>query len=251
MNHDEISELLGAYAIDAVDDHERAIVEEHLVGCARCRAEVQEHQEVATFLAHSGGDAPAGLWERIAESLEEAPPSLRLAPVPPAGETSNVRSLGRRRPGRGRVALAALAAAAVAVVAILGVQLHQQSERIDDLQTALEDPMVPAFQAALADPDSKIIDLVSSDGETVVRGAITDDGIGYLRASSLPELSPDRTYQLWGRAGDQLVSLGVLGAEPKVVAFPAERYDLFAITEEASPGVVASANDPVVAGTSA
>ncbi|MPY95836.1 MAG: hypothetical protein GEV08_23115, partial [Acidimicrobiia bacterium] len=91
----EIIDLLGAFALDAVDDDERAIVEEHLAVCARCRAEVAEHREVASLLAHGGGPAPEGLWPRIADSLAAPPPELRLAPVPPSGEAP------RRRPCRG------------------------------------------------------------------------------------------------------------------------------------------------------
>ncbi|MEA3055576.1 MAG: hypothetical protein QOD30_1008, partial [Actinomycetota bacterium] len=51
-SHDEIQELLGAYALDAVDPDERSDVEDHLRDCARCRAEVAEHRDTAAFLAH-------------------------------------------------------------------------------------------------------------------------------------------------------------------------------------------------------
>ena len=71
MTHDEISGLLGAYALDAVEGDERAAVEEHLLSCARCRAEVAEHREVAALLAHGGADAPDGLWDRIAGNLDD------------------------------------------------------------------------------------------------------------------------------------------------------------------------------------
>src|SRR5687767_15186390 len=81
MTHDQISELLGAYSLDAVDPDERELVEAHLLTCARCRAEVADHREVASLLAHSGSDAPEGLWDRIAGSLEEAPPALEMPPV--------------------------------------------------------------------------------------------------------------------------------------------------------------------------
>lgn len=243
MTHDEIRDLLGAYALDAVDDDERAMLDEHVADCARCRAEVAEHREVATLLAHSGGDAPDGLWQRIAGSLDDSPPSLRLAPIPPAAPASRRRS---RRP------LAPLAAAAaIAVAAILGVQLRRQGERIDDLQSAMADPMVTAFDAAITDPDSDLLELTSADGDLVLRGAVTDDGTGYLSASALPDLPSDRTYQLWGVAGDEVVSLGVLGEAPEVVSFPAERYEAFAVTEEDAPGVVASRNDPVASGGTA
>ncbi len=236
--HAEISELLGAYALDAVDDDERELVRAHLAGCARCRAEVQEHREVATFLAHEGGDAPEALWSRIAASLEESPPGLRLVAAAPAA---------RRLPRPGRLSLVAAAAAAL-VVGVLGVQVTRQDDRIDELEVALTDPLEVAYAAALADPRSEILELASADGQVALRGAVAPDGTGYLRADPLPPLDPDRTYQLWGGSGDQLVSLGVLGGDPDIVAFAARPYELFAITEEVRPGVVTSANPPVVSG---
>lgn len=247
MNHDEISELLGAYALDAVDDDERRVVEEHLVACARCRAEVAEHREVATFLAHTGGDAPEGVWDRIAGALDEPPPELRLAPapMPPRPDVDVVRT---RRGAPSRVALAALAAAAAVVVA-LGFEVRRQDDRIDELQLALQDPLAPAFQAAIEDGDSRVLELTSADGELLLRGAVTEDGVGYLPADALPDLEDGRTYQLWGAAGGDLVSLGVLGDDPAIVSFAAEPYEAFAITEEDAPGVVVSEADPVVAGT--
>lgn len=244
MTHEEITELLGAYALDAVDGDEQAVVEEHLGTCARCRAEVQEHREVATLLAHTGGDAPAGLWQRIASSLEEAPPGLRLVPVVGSGTTPPP------RPRRlvWRAAIGAVAASVI-VVTLLSAQLHRQDQRIDDMQAALQDPLLLALSGAVTDPDSQLIELSSADGEVVLRGAITDEGVGYLSASPLPDLPDGRTYQLWGGAGDELVSLGVLGDEPRIVSFAAEPYELFAITEEAAPGVVTSQNRPVAAGS--
>lgn len=243
MTHDEIADLLGAYALDAVDPDERELVEAHLPDCARCRAEVADLRETAALLAHTGGDAPDGVWQRIAESLDQPPPGLRLAPVGGRGVD--------RRPARwrDRAMTAALAAAAVVVVALLGAQVRSQDQRIDQLQTAFEDPLAPAYQAALADPDAEVFELASADGEVELRGAITPDGVGYLRASTLPRLGSDRTYQLWGAAGDQLISLGVIGARPDIVAFRAEPYTAFAVTEEEAPGVVVSTNPPVVAGS--
>lgn len=243
MNHDEIAELLGAYALDAVDDAERAEIESHLSVCARCRAEVEEHREVATLLAFRGGPAPDGVWQRIAGALDEAPPKLRLATVD---------ATPRARPSRRwlrSVATIAAAAAAAAIVVFLGVQARD-GDQLAEIEEALRDPLAQAFEAALAAPDSQLFELRSADGQLAVPVAVTGDGTGYMRATGLPELDPGRTYQLWGAAGDELVSLGVLGARPDTVSFPAGPYAGFAITEEAAPGVVTSANSPVVAGGS-
>lgn len=244
MNHDQIAELLGAYALDAVEPDEAATVEDHLVTCARCRAEVADHREVAALLSHSGTDAPEGLWDRISGSLEAAPPRLELAPVHDLGSAAQERRR-RRMPS---AATAVLSAAAALLILFLGVQVRDQDRRIDYLQSALADPMKPAFEAALDDPDSRLFDLTSADGKIRMRGAVTEDGVGFLRANALPDLGSGRTYQLWGAAGDELVSLGVLGDRPTVVSFRGS-YDAFAITEEQGAGVVRSENDPVVAGT--
>jgi anti-sigma factor RsiW len=91
MTHSEISELLGAYALDAVSPEEAAEIEQHLAECPRCRAEVAAHREVAGVLGNLGGTAPAGLWSRIAGelALESDPPSASggrdvRSPAPPA-----------------------------------------------------------------------------------------------------------------------------------------------------------------------
>jgi anti-sigma-K factor RskA len=247
MSHDEIADLLGAYALDAVDADERAAVEVHLATCARCRAEVAEHREVASLLAHEGGDAPDGLWSRIAGSLEAPPPELRLQAVPPVRSALGAERATRRQVPRWATALLA---AAAAVLVVLGVTVVRQGDRIDQLEAAATaDPLEVAFQSALDDPSTQLVELSSPDGSVQLRGAVTADGRGLLRAGGLPALADDRTYQLWGAtpAGD-LVSLGVLGADPGVVAFDATGFELLAVSEEDLPGVVAPTADPVVAG---
>src|ERR1700722_10516822 len=79
MTHDEVSELLGAFALDAVEYDEYEEIEAHLSECPRCRAEVDAHREVAAALGNSVEPLPEGLWENIARRLpprqdEDAPP---------------------------------------------------------------------------------------------------------------------------------------------------------------------------------
>src|SRR5689334_7705687 len=109
MTHEQVQELLGAYAVDAVEPDEVADVEAHLEECSRCRAELAELREVGAFLAHSGGDAPAGLWDRIASSLDDNPPPLRL-------EVQR-----ERRRTRARWVRPVAAVAAAVLIVILGV----------------------------------------------------------------------------------------------------------------------------------
>ncbi|MFC6343639.1 zf-HC2 domain-containing protein, partial [Nocardioides hankookensis] len=46
----DIHALVGAYAVDAVDDLERAAFERHLAECADCRDEVASLREAAGLL---------------------------------------------------------------------------------------------------------------------------------------------------------------------------------------------------------
>jgi len=80
--HAELQELLGAYALDAVEPEEAAVIELHLATCPRCRHELAEHREVAALLGYAGGAAPSGVWDRIIASLEEPPPALKLTSAP-------------------------------------------------------------------------------------------------------------------------------------------------------------------------
>jgi anti-sigma factor RsiW len=251
--HDEIAELLGAYALNAVDPDEARAVEAHLAECPRCRAEVAEHRDVAALLGNSGGDAPDGLWERIAASLEEPAPPMRLDLSAGEAAASVVpidRARGRRSGGRWAPVAAALGAAAAVVIAVLGVRVVDQQDRLDDLETALADAdLQRAAEAALADARATRTTLRSESGDVAVVAVLLPDGTGYLMAEDLPALPDDRIYQLWGQTEGGLISLGVFRTESGVVPFQATgSLELLAITEESAGGVVASENPPVVAG---
>jgi anti-sigma factor RsiW len=247
--HDEIAELVGAYALHAVDPDEAARVERHLEECPRCRAEVREHQEVAAWLGNSGADAPDGLWDRIASSLEEAPPPMRLSLPPAAG--SVIPLAPRRRVPRGRFVTAAVGAAAAVVIGVLGVKVVQQEDDLDRIHQALEqDAVLSAANLALVDPDAVRARLSSPDGARSASAVVLPDGTGYLMVHDLPSLDADRTYQLWGQTGGGLISLGLLGSDPGAVVPFRASGDLaaLAVTEEVAGGVVQSENPPTLLG---
>jgi len=236
LSHREIQQLLGAYALDAVDDDERDAIELHLATCPRCRAEVMEDREVAAFLGHTGGPAPSGLWDRIAASLEEAPPPLALAPVTPMGAA--------RRARWSRWALVATSAAAVVALALgLAVAVSSRSSHRDTLQEqAIE---------ARDRSDARVADLRSAEGRLAAQAVLLPDGRGYLLQTDLPRLDRARTYQLWALVGNEAISAGVLGPDPKVATFtlhvPPSALG-FAITDEVAGGVAQPQHKPLVSG---
>jgi hypothetical protein len=248
--HEDIQELLGVYALHALDPDEAQLVEDHLDTCPRCRSEVNGHREVATLLGNSGGDAPEGLWDRISSQLEEAPPPMRLAL--PEGEGSVIPLAPRRRQPRNRVVVAALGVAAALLIGALSVQVVRQDDRISDLQAALgDDAVITAANLALADPEAVTAQLASADGTLAAPAVVLPNGTGYLLAHQLEDLDEARTYQLWGVTSTGVISLGLLGADPNdVVPFQVtDEVAGLAITDEVAGGVVETANQPLLTGS--
>jgi anti-sigma factor RsiW len=240
MNPFDMDDLLGAYALDALDDDERRAVEDYLAASPRAQAEVQEHREVATMLAWSGMDAPEGLWDRIAGSIE----GREDAPASDLGDVIPINSGRRRRRWTRTVGSWAVATAAAASIAVVAVRVSND----DDASTATG--IAASAQAAFADPSLLHAQLgTDADPQLKVLAVVDDNGIGYLNAASLPRLPDGRTYQLWGQVGDQLISLGLLGSAPETTVFAATGdVDLLAITEEVEGGVLSSKNPAVVVG---
>jgi hypothetical protein len=237
VTHEEIQDLLGAYALDAVDADEAAAVEDHLRTCPRCRAEVAEHRETAAFLAHAGADAPGDVWDRITGAIDVEPAAV----VPMAPRLGPAGTRSRRRASRWPAAVALVGAAAAVVIGVLIVQVRDQNTRLDRMEAASD-----AFASAMDQPGAVVVHLETGDTELPV--VMTPDGKAYLQASALPALPAGQTYQLWGASGDDLVSVAVMGRNPDMIVFDASGYSALAITEEASPGVVQSQHQPIASG---
>ena len=249
LSHHQIEELLGAFALDAVDGPERDVIEAHLTGCPRCRAEVTGHRETAALLAHSGARAPEGVWSQIAEALDEAPPELDMARIVPGRPAR-----WSRRSVSLRTAAAAVAVAA-ALTAFLGVQVGRQDARLDRVQNLVQgflrkEGIRSAAMAAMGDPKAEELKLTAPDGKSAEARLVRQpDGTGFLVADHLSPLPANRTYQLWAVRPEAKISLAVLGNDPDVAPFRITGPVLaYAITEEVANGVAASQNPPVVVG---
>jgi hypothetical protein len=241
-----MDELLGAFALDAVDADEREQIEEYLEHNPRARAEVTEHREVAAMMSLVGGQAPDGVWDRIAgeiatdEGGEQPVPQLRLIPVDAPSKEAPKRKWWP-------VVLGSVAAAAIAV---LGLTVVHQGQRIDDLEAVTEkDTVVVGAAEAMIDPNARLTSLTTGDGSTMADVVVQPNGQGYLVPRSMPALASDRTYQMWGMIGDEVISLGVLGNEPTVSAFHTDpRVQTIMITDEVQGGVPVTEQTPISQG---
>jgi hypothetical protein len=195
--------------------------------------------------------SPAGQEERAPLPPLQLPTRPVAPPLPPGAAAApreepddnhereqQVIPFERRRP---RAWMAAVAAAAALVVGLLlGVTLTR-----DDPAEQLNLEQLAAEAAAGAGARSGTL-----SGERVgeVKAVVAADGSGFLYADGLPTLPAGRTYQMWSLDGTEPVSLGVLGADPGLVMFPAGTATTLAISEEPAAGSVAPTGTPVASG---
>lgn len=74
MTHDEVKELIPAYALDAVGSMERGQIDDHLETCDQCRTSLRDHREAAGLLAFTTDPAipTKGLRTRLMKGLSAA-----------------------------------------------------------------------------------------------------------------------------------------------------------------------------------
>jgi hypothetical protein len=252
--HSSVVELLGVYALDAVDEAERNLIEHHLEECSQCRAEVRDHHEVAALLAADPVQPPARVWDGIVAQLDAQRPAAQQATVIP---------LQRRRPSV-LTSTRWVTSVAAAVLVALTAGVVTQSQRIGDLNSRVSDqdqqisiltaglavdPLQQAVTAALADPAAQVANLTADGSSATMSIVVLPDGTGYVYQSNLEALPSNATYQLWAVVDDKVISAGVLGNQPALVPFHVDPQGLqgLVITQEVAGGVPQSEADPVVA----
>lgn len=142
QNHEAISPDLAGYALNALEDDARELVDAHLAECEECTSELEELAEGAASLAFAVPTVapPAALEDRITTVIDA---EIALAPPEPVSEDVTPPALimaPTRTPwyASHRLAwgvsggLAAAFAGVVAVAAVAGIQLN---DRVDELQT--------------------------------------------------------------------------------------------------------------------
>lgn len=255
LSREELDELLGAYALDAVDDDDREQIERYLERSPRARAEVESFREAAALLAHQGTDAPGGLWDRIAAATEEEPPRLDFPSVPNRQlEPASVIPLAPRRRTISLRLVSALAASAAVAIGLLGVELVRENHRLDRAHTALRGGVVErAAEQARTERGARTATLTSADGTRKAKVVYLSDGTGFFSENNLARLPASRTYQLWALIGDAkdptVISAAVLGHHPGVAPFriPGPVFG-FVVTDEQAPGVASSDRPAIVQG---
>ena len=228
----ESHELIAGYALDALDDADRARAKELLASSEEAREELRSLTEVASAMATAAvGPAPTpGLRGRILDAARAEPQS--------------VVSLEERRHSRLVPVLGVAAGVAACAALALGLWGASVSSDLDEARATLA--RVRAAAAALAQPASEA-SLHGARGRLVVGR----DGTAVLVVSGVPPLPAGKTYQVWVIDGGRPVSGGLFapaaGTQAIPVAGSVRNGSVVAVTVEDDGGAQAPTGEPVIA----
>lgn len=199
MTTDHDHALSGAYAVDALDDDERARFEVHLSQCADCRAEVDSLREAAALLGTDAEVAPPpALRDDVLAGIE------RIRPLPPlTREPATVTRLFPRR-------LPTLLAAAAAVVLLLGVGLTVLRPWSDGNQAA---PPSVAEQILKAG-DATHVEKAFPDGSKATIVLSRSQGKALIRTEDMAPAPDGKVYEVWLQSpAGEMVPAGLMPDE--------------------------------------
>lgn len=231
----DLHTLTGAYALDAVDDVERARVERLLRESPEAAAEVASFRETAARLG--------------AAATTPAPPSLRASVLAEIRTTRQLPPVtapaDRRDGGAGRTAARWLSVAAACLLAVslgLGAWVVDLREQNEQSRIAAE-----AIPNLLSDPDRQVMETDFAGGKATV---VVADGEVVLFGSGVAAPPEGRGYQLWmldeenrPRPSVMLTATGAGGFFAEASGFqPGEKV---AVTIEPETGSSSPTTDPV------
>jgi anti-sigma factor RsiW len=215
---DDVHELSALYALDVLDDEQRASFERHLAECERCQAELAGLRDAAGSLAFAvEGPVP--------------PPELRARILDAAhAEGQNVVALRPRRSFTVSVAAAVAVGASAAAVAfgVWAASLHRSlsHER--------------ATVSVLSDTRARHIPLRGARGQLVV----APSGAAVL-AVDLPKLPKGKTYEMWV-ADPDVRPAGVFSGGTTKLRLRVRRGAQVLVSVERAGGTDAPTTSPIV-----
>jgi anti-sigma-K factor RskA len=259
MHHEELRELTGAYALDAVSDRERREFEMHLEACPACAEEVRSLRAAAAELAAAVPyrRPPAELRNRVLASIET---SAQSAP-----STSGTASTSSRAAWwlAAAASVAAVAIGAYAATLRSQVNLLEGELRVARVQAAAAQQQLAQAQrdirlvnvstGILAAPDVVRVDLRGQGrAPNASARAFWSPSRGVLfTAAALPALPATQVYQLWivtdgGPVGAGLLAPDASGASMILGETNAPVAKAFAVTIERAGGVEKPTLDAMV-----
>ena len=245
----EIHALSGAYAVDALDDIERAMFQRHLTECSECQAEVNSLREAGAMLAELGPVAPSDeMRSRILQDIKSVRPLPPIRPqvtaptTPTAPVVEQTGTRASRRPDRTWLRGLVAAAAVVAVVGTGGVVWNQFAD------SSQEQPALSAADRVIGAPDAvTVTQQLEVGGEATVVVSKSLNKMVVI-TKDLPALPPGTIYEMWLQdAEDGMVPAGLMTAKDAQVVLEGNVVNAIGagITVEPAGGSRVPTSEPV------
>lgn len=217
--------LTGAYALNAVNDIDRAAFEKHALADEQTREEVRELSETAALLAYAiePETPPAHLKANVmaairnTRQLPAASVSRDSAQTRPQARTA--RSTTRTRPGARPhlTVLRGLAAAAAVLLVVAGgvggwAIGHNSGSNFAVQQLTEIQKQQQAFAAIMAAPDVKLASSKLEDGAVVTVASSSSVDQAAVSVKGIPQLPADKTYEMWFISATGAVPAGLMTA---------------------------------------
>ncbi|MGH2531994.1 MAG: anti-sigma factor domain-containing protein [Thermomicrobiales bacterium] len=214
LQHDDVADLLPAYALGALDRVEAIAVADHVSDCPICRTTLADYDAVVLDLNTAASTAPpAALRKRVLASAERA----KLEPATPSAPRV-AHGIGQEpaapgSPRRLRFVAFGLAAAAVALivaVAVLAAMLADTRQSRDEAAAA--EAQLASYLSAGGDVMAMTSLAAANYGYSFGQGSLVTapDKLPMIVVGGCPESDTDREYRVWVERDGDRTRVGVL-----------------------------------------
>ena len=197
IKHDQIHEMLPAYALGCLDEDEAVLVSGHLGTCAKCNEQLLEYHRTVDSLAFGSPSIspPDSLKEKLMQKIQ--PPAEIPSVFQPASKRWKWKSLWQGFSP-------AWAFASLVIIISLSVINYVQWHNTQKLQDEVAvDLLVLKMKGTYRAPKGDGTFIISQDRKK-----------GVLVASDLPIPDESRQYQLWMKKDGRQISGGVFSVTP-------------------------------------
>ncbi len=240
LTPDELSELLGAFALGAVGPGEREQVEAFVLDDRDARSELHRLEHAVAWLGHASPRPSEASWDAVQREIAadlEADRMVERTGTTAEPATAAMAPVADLADHRSRRSWRQIVAVAAATIVLLGTAIGVANVILKDSKT----------------PPGRSVALRSPDGGIPIRITLHRNGSGLVRSSDLPPALSGHVYQLWyqSSATAPMHSAGLLGRSPKghQLRVPEGSFRI-AVSVEPVGGSTEPTTDPVaVSGT--
>ena len=232
MKHDQILEMLPAYALGCLDEEESVLVSDHIETCAKCNGQFLEYRSTVDAMAYGspGVYPPDSLKQKLMQRIQTTAEKPSVSQ--PAIKHRKLKSLWQSfSPAWAFASLALI----VSLTVINLLQWHHTQKLQKEIAVEL---LILKMKGTPKAPKGDGTFIISQNRKK-----------GVLVASDLPIPKENQQYQLWMKKNGQQVSGGVFSVTPTgyaVVEIQSKEslsnFQSFEITLEPTGGSITPGN---------